>query len=587
MAVDPMTQTQKRIVLALTIVIALTRLFAIAHSMFDWDEGLFSLGVSEYNVIQYRPHPPGYPLFIAAAKAFHLFGMPEFRAVQAVVVLGAICLFPVLFFLAREIGFDFATSVCGAVIFSFLPNVWVYGGTGFSDVPGAAIGLAACALLLRGRHDTRAYLLGAIVLGLAAGFRPMNLVLGFVPAILATIARVRKSAGAVVLAILLGGAIAAGSYAGAVLASGPYKDYANVVRIQSKYVHDVDSYHNPQRAPLREMAKIFFIRPVDQRQRMTGLALLAVISLVAAIVKKRLPPLLTFAIFTPLAILSWLNLDFATAARYAIPYMAAHALLAADALGLFAQRRPFVQGLLCAVVAAVFAVWTWPALRLQRTTDSPPAAALEWIRHNVPAGDKVYVHGGIGPVAQAILGERPNTLYYDEPSNISLMAGEAWILDLHEVENGQSFLWKHSNPLWKIVRRRNFESSVGHVSSQVHFGEGWHGDEGPFRWMSGDSTLQLAVLRGSGKLQMRVYVPLNALPTPPTIEVRMNGVTVERFTGSPADIEKSWIVPSRPDAPNELRILTSATVNPAKLGQSDDARDLGLRLDSLSWTPVQ
>lgn len=582
-----MTQTEKRIILALTIVIALTRLFAIAHSMFDWDEGLFTLGVSEYNVIQYRPHPPGYPLFIAAAKVFHLAGVPAFRALQAVVVLGAIALFPILFFLAREIGFDFTTSVGGAVIFSFLPNVWTYGGTGFSDIPGAAIGLLACALLLRGRHDTRAYLLGAVALGLAAGFRPLNLVLGMVPALVATVARIRHSVGAVVLAILLGGAIAGGSYAGAALASGPFEDYAKVVRIQSKYVRDVDSYHNPARAPLGEMAKIFFVWPVDQRQRMTGLALLALIALVAAIVRKRLPPLLTFAIFTPLAILSWLNLDFATAARYAISYMAAHAFLAADALGLFARRRALVQGLLCAVVAAVFAVWTWPALQLQRTTDSPPAAALEWIRKNVPAGEKVYVHGGIGPVGQAMLGERPNTIYYDEPSQISLLAGEAWVLDLHEVENGQSFLWKHSNPLWKIVRRRNFESSVGHVSSQVLFGEGWYGDEGPFRWMSGESALQLSVLRGNGKLQMRLYVPQSGLSSPPTIEVRMNGATIERFSGSGPDIEKSWVIPSRTDAPNELRILTSATVNPAKLGGSGDTRDLGLRLDSLSWTPVK
>jgi len=582
-----MTQTQKRIFLALAIVIALTRLFAVAHSMFDWDEGLFTLGVREYNVIQYRPHPPGYPLFIAAAKPFHLAGVPAFRALQIVVVLGAIVLFPVLFFLGREIGFDFTTSVCGAVLFTFLPNVWVYGGTGFSDVPAAAIGLAACALLLRGRHDTRAYLLGAIVLGIAAGFRPMNLVLGMVPALLATFARIRQSIGAVLLAILLGGAIAGGSYAGAALASGPFEDYAKAVRIQSKYVHDVDSYHNPQRAPLRELAKIFFIWPVDQRQRMAGLALLAVISLAAAIVKKRSAPLLAIAIFAPLAILSWLNLDFATAARYAIAYMAAHALLAADGLGLLAQRRPAVQGTLCAVVAAVFAVWTWPALRLQRTTDSPPAAAVEWIRKNVPAGEKVYVHGGIGPVAQAMLGDRPNTIYYDEPSQVSLLAGEAWVLDLQEVENGQSFLWKHSNPLWKIIRRRNFEASVGRVASRVEFGGGWYGDEGPFRWMGGDSVLSLPVLRGRGTLRLRLYVPLNALPSPPTIEVRMNGTTIERFSGTSADMEKSWVIPSRTDAPNELRILTSATVNPAKRGQSDDSRDLGLRLDLLSWTPMQ
>ena len=582
-----MTRAQKNVVITLTILIALTRLAAVAHSLFDWDEALFTLGVREYNVMDHHPHPPGYPLFIAAAKIVHLAGIPEFRAVQVVVVLGAFCLFPALFFLAREIGFDFRTSVCGAVLFAFLPNVWVYGGTGFSDVPATAAGFAACALLLRGRRDVRAYLLGAVVLGIAAGFRPTNLLLGLVPALIATWHRVRQSMSQVLLAVVLGGTIAAGSYAGAALASGSFEGYLGSVRAQSKWVHDVDSYHNPYRAPLRHLAKIFFIWPVNQRQLMVGLTALATLSLITALVKRRRAPVLTFVIFAPFAIMAWINLDYETAARYAIPYLAAHALLAADALGLFARRHPNVQAALCAIVAGVFAVWTWPALQLQRTSDSPPVAALEWVRRNVPVSEKVFIHGGIGPQAQAIIPDRPNAVFYNESGEISLLSGEAWLVDLRAVPEGQSFLWPRRNPLWKIVRRRNFEASVGRVTSLVHFGDGWYGEEGSFRWMKGESVSLLPALRGRGTLRVRIYVPVDTLPAPPAIEVRMNGATLERFTGSPAEIEKTWTVPSRTDAPNELRILTSATVNPAQLGRSGDTRDLGLRIDALSWSPAQ
>src|SRR6185436_17372009 len=123
---------------------------------------------------------------------------------------------------------------------------------------------------------------------------------------------------------------------------------------------------------------------------MVGLTALATLSLITALVKRRRAPVLTFVIFAPFAIMAWLNLDYETAARYAIPYMAAHALLAADALGLIARRRANVQAALCALVVAVFAVWTWPALQLQRTSDSPPVAALDWIRRNVPTSEKVY-----------------------------------------------------------------------------------------------------------------------------------------------------------------------------------------------------
>jgi hypothetical protein len=60
------TARQKRIVLVLTIAIALTRLAATARSLWDWDEALFTMAVRDYDVARHHPHPPGYPLFIAA-----------------------------------------------------------------------------------------------------------------------------------------------------------------------------------------------------------------------------------------------------------------------------------------------------------------------------------------------------------------------------------------------------------------------------------------------------------------------------------------------------------------------------------------
>lgn len=580
-----MTQPQKRLFLALAVLIALTRLLAVAHSLFDWDEALFSLGVRDYNVADHHPHPPGYPLFIAAAKVVHFLGASEFRSLQCVTVLGALFLFPPLFFLARELGFDFATSIGGAAVFAFLPNVWMHGGTGFSDVPATAIGFAACALLLRGRVDGRAYVLGAALLGVAAGFRPPNLLIGALPAVMATWSQARRRAfGAIALAILLGAAVTAGAYLGAALATGSIDSYLAAVRSQSKWVHDVDSFHNPYRAPLGEVAKIFFLWPIQQRQQMVGLAILAVVSLVHAIVKRRAAPLLLFAMFAPFAILAWLNLDVEAASRYAISYMAVHALLAADGLGVIAARRVRVQAALCAAVALVFAVWTWPALQRQRSSDAPAVAALEWVMRNVPPAERVYVNGGIGPQAKFFLDERPNTIFYDEPGQISLLSGDAWILDLRVVREAHNWAWPHDR-IWRIMRRRNFEASVARASSLIVFGHGWYGDEGSFRWMGAESVTQLPALRGKGKLRLKVYVPLDGLGAPPTIEVLLNGATVERFVAATSDIEKTWTLPSRVNAANELRIRTSGTVNPKARGGSDDGRDLGLRVDGLSWTP--
>ena len=584
-----MTSLQKRLLLLFSVLVGLTRLLATARSLNDWDEALFSMGVDEYDVNQHHPHPPGYPLFVLAAKVVHLVGISEFRSLQAIVLLGGFALFPALVFFAREVGFDFSTSMCGAAIFTFLPNVWVYGGTAFSDVPSTAAGIAACALLLAGRRSRRAYLAGAIVLGIAAGMRVPNLLIGAVPAIVATVHRVRaRDYRHVAGAIVLGGAIAGGSYLGAALASGTIEQYRIMVRAQSEYVRNVDSWHNPGRPPLRQVARIFWIYPYDMRQQLVGLTALALLGALAAAVQRRWSLLLLLPIFGPLMITAWLNLDVQTAARYAISYMAVHALFAAYALRVIG-RKAAVQGALAGAIVIVLATWSWPALQLQRTTHPPATHALLWARDNVPKDHALYVHGALGPHAAHLLAGR-NTTFYEEAKEISRITPDTWVVEPRVLESARTFVWPRRNPLWKIIRRRNFEASVLRLQSLVTFQEGWYDPEGEgaemFRWMGRESRSSLPQLQGSGRLSMRIYVPIDTIQPPPTIEVRLNGQVLERFTGDRAVMEKSWIVPSRKEAANELLILTSDAVVPAKVGPWEDTRELGLRIDSLSWTPA-
>ncbi len=579
-----MTPLQKRILLLLSIVVALTRFLAVAHSLNDWDEALFSMGVDEYDINLHHPHPPGYPLFIAAAKVIHLVGPSEFRCLQVIVLLGAFLLFPAAVLLARECGFAFATAVCGALIFVFLPNVWIYSGTGFSDVPSTALGLAACWLLLRGRRDPRSYLIGAIVLGIAVGFRTPNLLIGAIPALLATIARLRaRDFRHVILATLLGGAIAGGSYLGAALASGTLEQYRAVLRAQSEYVRAVDSWHNPKRLPLYTVAKMFFIWPVAQHQQMGWLTGFALVGVAAALVRQRWPLLLPLAIFIPLTIVSWLNLDVEAAGRYAIPYMIVHGLYAAHAFGEVGRKR-VVQAALACIVILVFAVWTWPALRLQRTTDAPVAGALNWVRRNVPKSATVYVHGFIGPQGKYLLRDR-NPSFYEDPHEIANVGPDTWVVEPRIMEGGHNFVWPRE-ALWKILRRRNFESSALRLVSVIDFGEGFYDPEfagaETFRWIKKEAHASLPAVPSEGRLSMRIYVPVDTIQPPPTIEVRMNGAVVERFVSRNAIVEKTWMVPSRRDRPNELVIETSDVVVP---GNGDD-RQLGLRIDALSWTPA-
>lgn len=575
--------TQGRIVLILSIAIAMTRLLAIAQSPFDWDEALFSLGVRDYEVPEHRPHPPGYPLFILAAKLIALTGLDAFRCLQVVVVLGALFVFPAVYLLAREIGFDFATSVAGAAVYAFLPNVWIYGGTAFSDVPATTIVFFACALLLRGRRDPRAYIAGAVLLGISAGIRPANLLVGAAPALLATWAQIRaKSYRAVAAAMFLGAAIVAGSYAGAALASRSVRDYIDVIREQSRYVREVDSWRNPGRPTLYEAAKLFGLWPFGQRDLLNALAIGATMSTIWSLVRRRTAPLLTLAIFTPLAATSWVNFDIANTSRYAIGYMAAHALLAADGFRLLGRKA---QIAMCTAVVLVFIVWSWPALRSQRTTDAPPVAALKWVRENVPPSTPVWMYGAFGPLSDYLLTDR-RPAFFDEVEQIPPTTGEAWVVDWRLRDGGHSFVRPHTT-LWKVIRQRHFEASVSPVASLVRYGDGWHHAEGTgattYRWMTKEGVVFLPPFRGTGMLAIRGKLH-DALPSRPTIEIRWNGQTIDRFIATTDDVQRSWTLSSRGDAPNELRISTSGSVVPAQLGLSIDTRELGLRLDRLSWT---
>ena len=577
--------TQRRILLVLSIVIALTRFLAVAQTMFDWDEALFSLSVREYDVNDHRPHPPGYPLFIAAAKVIALSGLDAFRCLQVVVVLSALFLFPALYLLGRELGFDFRTSVAGATVYVFLPNVWIYGGTGFSDIPATTLTFLACALLLRGRREPGAYIAGAVVLGIVAGIRPANLIIGAVPALMATWAQLRaKSYRIVAAATLLGAAIVAGSYVGAALASRGWSDFLYVVRAQSEYVRSIDSWHNPARPSLYQAAKAFLLWPFWQEDVMNAIAIAGALSTIAAIVRRRLAPLLTLLMFMPLALISWLNLDIKAAGRYAVVYLAAYVLLAADGFLLFGKK---MQIAFCSAIVIVLIGWTWPALHEQRTKAAPPVAALLWVRDNVPPSVPVYVHGNFGPQAKYVLADhRPR--FFEHPEEIPEAMGDAWVVDWRIHEGGQSFASAHGR-LWGIIRRRNFEASVSRAKGLVRYVRGWYEPEGTgarfWRWSEKEGVILLPYLQGSGIVSMRLWVPVAWLPAPPSVDVYWNGQLIDHFTTTTPYVDRSWTLSSRGDAANELRLVTSATVVPAGRGKSTDTRELGLRLDRLSWMP--
>src|SRR5689334_24274888 len=106
----PLARGERVALVVGSLVAALSRVLARGHSMWDWDEALFCLGMRDYNVVQHHPHPPGYPLFILAGRFVKLFVHSDLLALQIVVMLTGAALVPFIVFFAREARFPFATA---------------------------------------------------------------------------------------------------------------------------------------------------------------------------------------------------------------------------------------------------------------------------------------------------------------------------------------------------------------------------------------------------------------------------------------------------------------------------------------------
>src|SRR5437763_15969338 len=93
---DPMTRREWQLVILLTIAVALTRLLAISHSMWDWDETLFCIALHQFDVAEHHPHPPGFPLYVGLGRLMRLLIHDDFRALRAIGILSALGLFPAM-----------------------------------------------------------------------------------------------------------------------------------------------------------------------------------------------------------------------------------------------------------------------------------------------------------------------------------------------------------------------------------------------------------------------------------------------------------------------------------------------------------
>jgi hypothetical protein len=517
-----------RYVLIVAAATAITRWLAMARTFWDSDEARFILALRHYDVTIHQPHPPGFPLFIATAKLFQWIGLSDVHALQAINFIAAILIVPVAYAFARSLHFSFPTSLGAAALLAFFPNVWIYGGAAFSDVPAMVLVLGAATLLLRGRIEW-----GAFVAAMAVGYRPQNLIVIAVIAVAtamrrpltrpsATLSRLTRGEGhkvreARMRGVLIFALIMIAAFGGAAYYSGGWQSYRDALRAHEHFIAQTDSFRAPGRPSLLYVIADFVVRPYRQPVINAIVTLLALAGGIGAIVRPRAGRWIAIAAFAPIAILATLYLDWMSASRFAIGFAPLVALMAADGAAIIARR---FAPLIVAALIAIMIAWAWPAVWIVHSTVAPPVAAAG----SLPRDRSICVDTRVAPHAAVLL----STWKPVEITALPLQRDDRCVLfaeDASGAATAKNFTRSRS-PLAQIVRQRYFEATVVPLSDVAK--------------VRGD-VLLLPPLQGDGQL---------TLQTEGAATVRFNG----RELAPQAGELRRYRVLSRAQGDNEVQV---------------------------------
>ena len=168
-----MTRTQRFTALVLGALFLALHLPFLPSSLEDLDSINFALGIRDYDISQHQPHPPGYPLFIGAAKLVHGVGLSEVHAMSLLgIVAGALGLLALMRLCAAldDDRHDSVFTTLAVVLVAASPLFWVTAARPLSDVTGLAAVFGVQALLV-GATTVPALTVAAFLAAFAAGIR--------------------------------------------------------------------------------------------------------------------------------------------------------------------------------------------------------------------------------------------------------------------------------------------------------------------------------------------------------------------------------------------------------------------------------
>ena len=351
-----------------------TRFAFVPSTLEDLDSTNFARALGDFDPGQHRPHPPGYPLYVAIAKALAWFVPHPATALATLSAIAQALLVLPLLALFSELG---PTRIPATLLVLSGPVLWFNGARPMSDSVGLLFIVATQALLIRSMRTGGGLAFAAFLAGLAPGARLQSIFLT-IPLLALAMLRAHGQRRRAVLAFFGGTALwllplvtlsggparyfaAFSSTLGQAVASEPLLSGFTLNRAaRALSLALVTPWAEPALGRvLLILGGIGFLSAARQRPASLGLALLA------------------YAPYLGVHLL----LQHVETVRYALPYLPFLCWLAVEGLAFLASPFPdAVRQRAVLASAGAIALWsatlTLPALRAYSKTPSPQHQAL-------------------------------------------------------------------------------------------------------------------------------------------------------------------------------------------------------------------
>ena len=462
---------------------------------FEWDEVLFQQALDRYDVAEHSPHPPGYPVYVAAARVLRVAVRDPLLALQLVAIVSAVATLVALARMARSLGAPAAAGIGAAAITAATPAFAFHANVGLSDVPATAAVVAAFCCLIPALEDDRSLRWAAFAAALALGVRP-QLIAVMAPLGLFVVIRAARGRrwAALGWAAAIGVAVTLACWLPAVLVTGTGR-FVTAWRELAAWTAVVERSFRLPHAPLREICAFWLLRPFGSR---ASAALFWALVGVGGwrwwrIGRRDLVLVAATASATFLAVGAF-TMNFTTAVRYVLPVIPFLALLAGGVLTA-RGRAGRVTGIAAAAVLCLSAAgWVAPVLALRREP-APIWDGLSWVtRHFDPRTTTVVYDSAALPHAKYVFARTGFDIREQEPATVydaSLRPGGNVVLVLQTPVPGNAVLFERawrSERLRRLTRDRYYTCAVMRPPGpgEPVFSPDWRVMEGRWRlWQTG------------------------------------------------------------------------------------------------------